>query len=45
LVSITPVGGETYETKLSLGQETINELVRNYLQVANANQSSTSAGR
>jgi hypothetical protein len=45
LVSITPVGGETYETKLSLGQETINELVRNYLQVSNANKSSTSAGR
>jgi hypothetical protein len=45
LVSITPIGGETYETKLSLGQETINELVRNYLQVSNANKSSTSPGR
>ena len=27
LVSITPVGGETYETKLALEQEVIDELV------------------
>jgi hypothetical protein len=45
LVSITPIGGETYETKLSLGQETINELVRNYLQVSKVDRSSTSPGR
>jgi hypothetical protein len=45
LVSITPIGGETYETKLSLGQETINELVRNYLQVAKVGRSSASPGR
>jgi hypothetical protein len=32
VVSITPIGGETYETKLSLSQATINELVSNYLQ-------------
>jgi len=45
LVSITPIGAETYETKLSLGQETINELVRNYLQVSKVDRSSTSPGR
>ncbi len=45
LVSITPIGGETYETKLSLGQATINELVRNYLQVAKVDRSSASPGR
>ena len=31
LVSITPVGGETYETKLSLDQQTVNEIIENYL--------------
>ena len=30
LVSITPVGGETYETKLALEQEVIDELVSAY---------------
>ncbi|MEC9132700.1 MAG: hypothetical protein VX853_01965 [Pseudomonadota bacterium] len=30
LVSITPVGGETYETKLALEQEVIDELVSTY---------------
>jgi hypothetical protein len=30
LVSITPVGGETYETKLALEQDVIDELVRAY---------------
>ena len=32
VVSITPIGGETYETKLALSQRTIDELVTNYLQ-------------
>jgi hypothetical protein len=45
LVSITPIGEETYETKLALGQETINELVRNYLQVSKVDRSSASPGR
>ena len=45
LVSITPIGDETYETKLALGQETINELVRNYLQVSKVDRSSASPGR
>jgi|TARA_B110000305_G_C19451049_1_gene647963 hypothetical protein len=45
LVSITPIGGETYETKLSLSQQTINELVRNYLQVSKIGRSSASPGR
>ena len=36
VVSITPIGGETYETKLSLSQATINELVSNYLQSSDA---------
>ena len=31
LVSITPIGGETYETKLSLDQKTVNEIIENYL--------------
>ena len=31
LVSITPIGGETYETKLSLDQRTVNEIIQNYL--------------
>jgi hypothetical protein len=35
-VSITPVGEETYETKLALPQSTIDELVRNYLQTPSA---------
>ena len=29
-MSITPVGGETYETKLALEQEVIDELVSAY---------------
>ena len=45
LVSITPIGSETYETKLALGQETINELVRNYLQVSKVDRSAASPGR
>ena len=45
LVSITPIGEETYETKLALGQETIDELVRNYLQVTKVASSSASTGR
>jgi hypothetical protein len=36
VVSITPIGEETYETKLSLSQATINELVSNYLQSSDA---------
>ena len=36
VVSITPVGEETYETKLALPQSTIDELVRNYLQTPSA---------
>jgi hypothetical protein len=32
VVSITPIGEETYETKLALPQRTIDELVKNYLQ-------------
>lgn len=36
VVSITPIGEETYETKLSLSQATINELVSNYLQNSSA---------
>jgi hypothetical protein len=35
-VSITPIGEETYETKLALSQATINELVSNYLQSSDA---------
>jgi hypothetical protein len=31
LVSITPIGTETYETKLSLDQRTVNEIIQNYL--------------
>ena len=31
LVSITPIGAETYETKLSLDQRTVNEIIQNYL--------------
>lgn len=38
VVSITPIGEETYETKLSLSQRTMDELISNYLQ-------STGAGR
>ena len=30
LVSITPLGGETYETKLALEQSVIDELVQAY---------------
>jgi len=45
LVSITPIGSETYETKLALGQGTINELVRNYLQVSKVDRSVASPGR
>jgi redox-regulated HSP33 family molecular chaperone len=36
VVSITPIGEETYETKLALSQATINELVSNYLQSSDA---------
>ena len=36
VVSITPIGGETYETKLALSQRTIDELVTNYLQGSSA---------
>lgn len=36
LVSITPIGGETYETKLSLSQGTVNEIIRNYLSERNS---------
>ena len=38
VVSITPVGEETYETKLALPQSTIDELVRNYLQTPSASR-------
>jgi len=31
LVSITPIGAETYETKLSLDQRTVEEIIQNYL--------------
>ena len=31
-VGITPIGGETYETKLSLDQKTVNEIIENYLE-------------
>ena len=36
VVSITPVGEETYETKLAVPQSTVDELVRNYLQTPSA---------
>lgn len=36
VVSITPIGEETYETKLSLPQTTIDELVSNYLHSSDA---------
>ena len=36
VVSITPIGEETYETKLTLPQRTIDELVRNYIQQPSA---------
>ena len=36
VVSITPIGEETYETKLSLSQPVIDELVRNYMQQPSA---------
>jgi hypothetical protein len=36
VVSITPIGEETYETKLALSRATINELVSNYLQSSGA---------
>ena len=36
VVSITPIGEETYETKLALSQRTIDELVTNYLQGSSA---------
>ena len=32
VVSITPIGEETYETRLMLSRNTIRELVYNYLQ-------------
>jgi hypothetical protein len=36
VVSITPIGEETYETKLSLSQPVIDELVINYMQQPSA---------
>ena len=36
VLSITPIGEETYETKLSLSQRTMNELISNYLQSSGA---------
>ena len=37
LVSITPLGGETYETKLALEQSVIDELVEAYASPSVAN--------
>jgi hypothetical protein len=45
VVSITPIGEDTYETKLSLGQETVNDLVRNFMQKPAANKTFASSGR